>query len=97
MSNITERFFRYISVDTQSDENSDTHPSTSKQFTLCRMLADEMREMGISNVRLDEEHCYVYGEIPANTDCSRSLGFISHIDTAPGPSGDASAARIAKD
>lgn len=97
MSNITERFFRYISVDTQSDENSDTHPSTSKQFTLCRMLADEMREMGISNVRLDEEHCYVYGEIPANTDCSRSLGFISHIDTAPGPSGDASAARIVKD
>ncbi len=94
MSKITERFFRYISVDTQSDENSGTHPSTSKQFTLCRMIADEMKEMGISNVRMDEEHCYVYGEIPANTDTSRTLGFISHMDTAPGPSGDASHARI---
>ena len=94
MSKITERFFRYISVDTQSDENSSTHPSSSRQFTLCRMIADEMKEMGISNVRMDEEHCYVYGEIPANTDTSRTLGFIAHMDTAPGPSGDASHARI---
>ena len=94
MSNITERFFRYISVDTQSDENTGTHPSTSKQFDLCRILADEMRSMGMSNVRMDEEHCYVYGEIPANIETERTLGFISHMDTAPGPSGDASKARI---
>ena len=94
MSKITERFFRYISVDTQSSEESTTYPSTDKQFTLCRMLADEMREMGVSNVRMDEEHCYVYGEIPANTDTDRTLGFISHMDTAPGPSGDASGSRI---
>lgn len=94
MSKVTERFFRYISVDTQSSEESDTFPSTEKQFTLCRMLADEMKEMGVSNVRMDEEHCYVYGEIPANTDTDRTLGFISHMDTAPGPSGDASNARI---
>lgn len=94
MSKVTERFFRYISVDTQSSEESDTFPSTEKQFTLCRMLADEMKEMGVSNVRMDEEHCYVYGEIPANTDTDRTLGFISHMDTAPGPSGDASNARV---
>lgn len=94
MSKITDRFFRYISVDTQSSEDSSTFPSTSKQFTLCRMLADEMKEMGVSNVRMDEEFCYVYGEIPANTDTERSLGFISHMDTAPGPSGDASGSRI---
>ncbi len=94
MSKITERFFRYISVDTQSSEESTTFPSTDKQFTLCRMLASEMNEMGLSNVRVDEEHCYVYGEIPANTDTDRTLGFISHMDTAPGPSGDASNARI---
>jgi tripeptide aminopeptidase len=94
MSNITERFFRYISVDTQSDENTGAHPSTSKQFDLCRMLADEMRGMGLSNVRMDDEHCYVYGEIPANTETERTLGFISHMDTAPGPSGDASNSRI---
>ena len=94
MSKVTERFFRYISVDTQSSEESDTFPSTEKQFKLCRMLADEMKEMGVSNVRMDEEHCYVYGEIPANTDTDRTLGFISHMDTAPGPSGDASNARV---
>ena len=94
MSKITERFFRYISVDTQSSEESTTFPSTEKQFKLCRMLASEMNEMGLSNVRVDEEHCYVYGEIPANTDTDRTLGFISHMDTAPGPSGDASNARI---
>ena len=94
MSNITERFFRYISVDTQSDENTGAHPSTSKQFDLCRMLADERRGMGLNNVRMDDEHCYVYGEIPANTETERTLGFISHMDTAPGPSGDASNSRI---
>ena len=94
MSKITERFFRYISVNTQSDENSGEHPSTSRQFDLCRILADEMREMGLSNVRMDAEHCYVYGEIPANVETGRTLGFISHMDTAPGPSGDASKARI---
>ena len=96
MSKVTERFLRYISVDTQSDENSGKHPSTDKQFILCRMIAEEMREIGISNVHMDEEHCYVYGEIPANTDTGESLGFISHMDTARGPSGDASNARIVK-
>ena len=50
--------------------------------------------MGLSNVRMDDEHCYVYGEIPANTETERTLGFISHMDTAPGPSGDASNSRI---
>ena len=59
MSKVTERFFRYISVDTQSSEESTTFPSTEKQFTLCRMLADEMKEMGLSNVRMDEKYCYV--------------------------------------
>lgn len=94
MSSVIDRFMKYISIDTQSDEDSSSSPSTAKQFGLARVLADEMREMGVSNVRLDEEHCYVYGEIPANTDGARRLGFVSHMDTAPGPSGDASAARI---
>lgn len=94
MSTAIDRFMRYISVDTQSDENTGTSPSTASQFTLAEMLADEMRGMGLSDVRLDKEHCYVYGVIPANTDSDRALGFISHMDTAPGPSGDASSARI---
>ncbi|MBR0399238.1 MAG: peptidase T [Mogibacterium sp.] len=94
MSSVIDRFMRYISIDTQSDEETGTSPSTAKQFNLARVLADDMREMGVSNVRLDEEHCYVYGEIPANTEGARKLGFVSHMDTAPGPSGDASRARI---
>ena len=97
MTDIVERFFKYISIDTQSNEDSDSTPSTKKQFDLARVLADEMREMGVSNVRLDEEHCYVYGEIPANCDADvPALGFISHMDTAPDKPGDAGNARIHK-
>lgn len=98
MNNTIERFKRYISIDTQSDGDSETSPSTEKQFALARILAAELREMGAENVRLDEEHCYVYGEIPANCDADvPALGFISHMDTAPGTPGDASNARIHKD
>lgn len=96
---ITERFMRYISIDTQSDEDSSTSPSTEKQFDLARLLAGEMTEMGISGVRLDEDHCCVYGYIPSNLDNRDvpALGFISHMDTAPGTPGDASNARIHRD
>ena len=94
MTEAIRRFLRYISVDTQSDEDSCTSPSTPNQFILARMLADEMKEMGLTDVRLDEDNCYVYGVIPANTDTDTTLGFISHMDTAPGPSGDASGAMI---
>ena len=96
---ITERFMRYISIDTQSDEESSTSPSTEKQFRLARLLAKEMTEMGISGVRLDEDHCCVYGYIPSNLENKDvpALGFISHMDTAPGTPGDASNARIHRD
>lgn len=103
MSDVVERFKKYISIDTQSDEESTTSPSTSKQFRLARLLADEMIEMGVSNVRLDDHHCYVYGEVPANPGADGdpfnvselpALGFIAHMDTAPGTPGDASNARI---
>ena len=97
MSNIVDRFMRYISIDTQSDEDSTTSPSTYKQFRLARLLAEELTEMGVSNVRLDDRNCYVYGEIPANTDREvPALGFIAHMDTAPRTPGDASSARIHK-
>ena len=151
MSNVVDRFLRYIAVDTQSDDDSPTSPSTAKQFNLARILADEMEKIGVSNVRLDEEFCYVYGEIPSNLeegdvacgdaakvvagdaagdgsakvagdaagdgsskvggdaagDSPKSpadgsanavpaVGFIAHMDTAPGNPGDASNARIHK-
>lgn len=95
MSSVVERFMRYISVDTQSDGDSPSSPSTDKQFRLAGILADEMKTLGISNVRLDDQYCYVYGEIPSNTEADiPSLGFIAHMDTAPGTPGDASNARI---
>ena len=93
MSSVVERFMKYISIDTQSDEDCPSSPSTAKQFDLARVLVAEMKEIGVSNVRFDEEHCYVYGEIPANSD-GDAIGFISHMDTATGTPGDASKARI---
>ena len=98
MSKVVDRFMRYISIDTQSDEDSASSPSTEKQFCLARLLAEEMSAMGVSNVRLDEQHCYVYGEIPSNQDSDiPALGFISHMDTSPAAPGDAGKARIHKD
>ncbi len=80
--NVTERFLKYVSFDTMSKEDADTIPSTSKQFALANYIADELRRIGLSDVRIDE-HCYVYGCIPANCDCNVSVGFISHFDTSP--------------
>ncbi len=75
-----DRFYRYISFDTASDENSKTCPSTPGQWVLGRALVQEMQEMGISNVRIDE-HGYVYGFIPANVEGAPAIGLIAHMDT----------------
>ncbi len=89
MRSVLDRFLKYISFDTTSDEESGLHPSSEKQFRLAEYLASELIEMGASNVFLDEEHCYVYATIDAN-DSSREykkIGFISHMDTSPEISG----------
>lgn len=84
---VTERFLRYISYDTQSKEEEEQVPSTKKQLEFSILLAAELKEMGISNVRMDG-HGYIYGEIPANTEETvMSLGFIAHMDTSPALSG----------
>ena len=86
-NSVTDRFLRYISYDTQSKEDEEQVPSTKKQMELGRLLAAELKEMGVSDVRMDE-HGYIYGEIPANTqEKTRSLGFIAHMDTSPALSG----------
>lgn len=83
-----ERFIRYIKVDTQSEEGINRVPSTEKQWNLARMLKEELEQMGVSHVRLDEEHCYVYAEIPSNMDTEApAIGFIAHMDTANAVSG----------
>ena len=74
-----ERFLRYIQFDTASDGNSPTCPSTMKQLELGKALVEEMKEMGIADARIDE-HGYVYGSIPANTDGQPAIGLIAHMD-----------------
>ena len=64
---VVDRFLRYVVIDTQSDHESDTQPSTGKQKDLGRVLAAELQAMGIGDAHLDE-HGYVYATIPANTD-----------------------------
>ena len=84
-----ERLLKYVNIHTASDENSDTHPTTIRQFDLASILAEEMKELGIQDVRVDD-NCYVYGCIPATKghEDKLSIGLIAHIDTAPAANGE---------
>ena len=77
---VQERFLRYVALDTTSDESCPDCPSSAWQWELARLLRDEMLQLGLSDVRLDE-HCYVYGCIPANAEGAPSIGLIAHMDT----------------
>jgi len=82
METILDRFLRYVSVDTQSNEESESQPSTEKQWVLLRMLRDELQALGVE-ATLDE-YGYVMGSIPSNIDAEvPAVGFIAHVDTAP--------------
>lgn len=85
---LLERFLKYVSFDTQSDESSTTFPSTEKQKVLLNFLADEMRALGLTEVEMDS-YGYVMGTIPATAGCEDKpvIGFISHVDTSPDMSG----------
>ncbi|CCD91244.1 Peptidase T (Tripeptide aminopeptidase) (Aminotripeptidase) (Tripeptidase) [Bradyrhizobium sp. ORS 375] len=84
---VTERFLRYVVIDTQSDPTSPTCPSTLKQKNLGRLLAAELQAMGLSDAHMDE-HGYVYATIPATTDKTVPvICFCSHMDTSPDCSG----------
>lgn len=84
---LVKRFLGYTAVDTQSDENSGTVPSTAKQKNLAALLKNELEQMGLEDVSMDEMG-YVYATLPANTDKKvPTIGFISHIDTSPSMSG----------
>ncbi|NFN95030.1 peptidase T [Clostridium botulinum] len=84
-----ERLLKYVKVYTTSDENSSTHPTTKRQFDLANILVEEMKELGFKEVRCDE-HCYVYGFIPATKgyEDKNSIGLIAHMDTAPAACGE---------
>jgi tripeptide aminopeptidase len=85
---LIDRFMRYVQIDTQSDPESNEHPTTEKQKNLSRLLAEELKSMGVAEVETDD-HGYVYAKIPSNTpDMSiPSIAFCSHVDTAPDCSG----------
>lgn len=84
---VVERFLRYVKYDTQSSEESNTFPSTEKQKVLGRVLAEELKEIGMLNVELDE-FGYVYAELPSNTEKDvPPIGFLAHMDTSPEVSG----------
>jgi tripeptide aminopeptidase len=84
---VLERFLRYVRIDTQSDPASKTTPSTEKQKDLGRVLAQELRDLGIKDAHLDD-YGYVYGTVPATTDKKVPvICFCSHMDTSPDCSG----------
>lgn len=83
----SERFMRYVQVDTQSDPQSNTHPTSEKQKNLSKILAEELKQIGVADAEMDE-YGYVYGTIPANTEKKVPvICFCAHVDTAPDASG----------
>jgi tripeptide aminopeptidase len=87
MSELLDRFLRYVQIDTQSDEHSDTSPSTAKQLVLCRMLADECRQMGLQDVTLSPEGV-VLATVPQTVaHHAPTIAWIAHVDTSPETSG----------
>ena len=85
MQSVSERFLRYVSFDTQSDEVSETCPSTAKQKLLGAALVEEMKAMGIADAFMDEDG-YVYGTVPGDPSLP-TIGLIAHMDTSPDASG----------
>lgn len=88
MEKILDRFLRYVSIDTQSDEESSSQPSTLKQLDLLRLLSEELNAMGVEAVL--DEYGYVMATVPSNLEDGAdvpAVGFIAHVDTAPDASG----------
>ena len=84
---VTERFLKYVRYDTQSDPASETFPSTPGQLSFARVLATEMKELGLQEVRIDE-YGYLSAYLPSNADREApAIGFIAHLDTSPDLSG----------
>lgn len=79
--NILNRFINYVKIDTQSDDNVSTNPTTKKQFDLGNLLVNELHSIGIANAYIDE-HCYVYAFLPSNINSKKTIGLIAHMDTA---------------
>lgn len=87
MSQVIDRFLKYVQIDTQSNEDSQTTPSTCKQLHLAQLLEEELNDLGLQDVRIKEG--YVYGTLPANSAKTiPAIGLIAHMDTSPDFSGE---------
>ncbi len=95
MKPVVEKFLRYIKIDTQSDPNSTTAPSTNKQFNLAVKLKRELEEMNLSNIKMSDK-CYLTATLQANTKRTDipKIGFIAHMDTSPDMTGENVKAKI---
>ena len=94
---VIERFLKYVSFDTQSDENTGVTPSTSKQMVFAQYLQSELEDLGLEDISLDENG-YLFATLPANVDREiPTIGFISHMDTSPDMSGKDVNPRIVTD
>jgi len=83
MQHIIDRFISYVTIDTESDPNSDTCPSTEKQWDLANKLVDELKAMGMEDVTIDK-HAYIMATLPSNVDHDvPTIGFVAHFDTTP--------------
>src|SRR5688500_4030742 len=87
-SSAASRFLRYVTFDTQSDEQSQSYPTTDKQLVLLNRLADELKELGISDASIDQ-YGYVMATIPPTPGKEQvpAIGFVAHVDTSPEVSG----------
>jgi len=90
---LSKRFIEYVKIDTQSDENSSSVPSTKKQFDLAKVLVSQLEEIGMDTIELDD-FCYVYAHLKSNIPTDHpgygrfpKIGLIAHLDTAPGTTG----------
>lgn len=95
MTELLERFLKYVKIDTESAYGQAAVPSTEKQRDLAALLADELREFGAESVAVSEYGC-VYGKIPANCEGAPSIGFCAHLDTSPDLSGNDVKPRVVK-
>jgi tripeptide aminopeptidase len=97
MQHIIDRFISYVTVDTESDPNSNTTPSTAKQWDLANQLVEELKAIGMEDVTIDE-HAYIMATLPSNVDHEVPvIGFISHFDTTPDFTGANVKPQIIKD
>ncbi len=87
MQHIINRFISYVTIDTESDPNSTTTPSTQKQWDLANKLVEELKTIGLQDVNIDDK-AYIMATLPSNVEHEvPTIGFISHFDTSPDFSG----------